>query len=183
MDVNSTSSSDAVDSGSGCIFAQNINVGGGTSPTPSTGTACTAGTIKYSGKYKTGTTTTNPYANRTKPSAGSCSGGYSVSGGTATTAFLTPNSCTPSAQCSLGGVGNGYTIQSTGTTHVAPGTYCGGIKVQSSAKVSLDGPGVFVMDGGNVGFVVGGGTPTTTVTSTGELQFSSPPPETASAGR
>ena len=167
MDVNSTSSSDAVDSGGACIFAQNINVGGGTSPTPSTGTACTGGTIKYSGKYKTGTTTANPYAQRTKPSAGSCSGGYSVSGGTATTAYLTPNSCTPSAQCSLGSVGNGYTIQSTGTTHVAPGTYCGGIKVQSSAKVSLDGPGVFVMDGGNVGFVVGGGTPTTTVTSTG----------------
>jgi Flp pilus assembly protein TadG len=176
MDVNSTSSSDAIDSGGACIFAQNINVGGGTSPTPSTGTGCTGGTIKYSGKYKHPVTTPDPYAHRTKPTAGSCpASGWKTTGATGTVT-LSPTTCVASGGASCSSQ-SGYTINtgSAATTHVLPGTYCGGITVQASAKVSLDGPGVFVMNGGNVGFVVQGGTPATTVTSTGATIFLTAP--------
>jgi Flp pilus assembly protein TadG len=135
MDVNSTSLSDAVDSGGACIFAQNINVGGGTSPTPSTGTGCTGGTIKYSGKYKHPTTTADPYANRTKPSAGSCP---------------TPASTNTN---------NTYNPIPPGTFTLSPATYTNSITINSGTTVTFS-PGNYsfhsiTINGGTVTFSAG----------------------------
>jgi hypothetical protein len=151
MDVNSTSSSDAVDSGGACIFAQNMNVGGGTSPTPSTGTGCTAGAITYSGKYKTTTTTADPYTNRTAPTPIACP---------LVNLPLINDPTSPSFVSYKG------TYQPNSGTTIYPGTYCGGITVPASVSVTLHGPGVFIMTG-NKGFIVQSGTPATNVSSTG----------------
>jgi Flp pilus assembly protein TadG len=223
MDVNSTNSSDAVDSGGACIFAQNINVGGGTSPTPSTGTACTGGTIKYSGKYKTGTTTADPYANRTKPTVGTCptvaspvvtwsgqssgttvllpgkytssitisggsvtlsagnyyfQNGITITGGTVTFSAGnysggsginingTANSTVPTVTLGAGNYCGGTTGINGGTVTLSPGTYSGGIgSISNSAKVTFNA-GVYVMNGGNVGFQISGSSPANVVTAT-----------------
>ena len=173
MDVNSTSSSDAVDSGGACIFAQNINVGGGTSPTPSTGTGCTGGTIKYSGKYKTGTTTADPYASARSHLPYAVLRERLQSIRRTGTATLTPNSCVASGEslCSLT-TATPYPPPERRTCRQAPTAAASSPEQRQSHSGR---PRIFVMDR-NKGFVVESGTPATTVTSTGGVDHFSHQP-------
>jgi Flp pilus assembly protein TadG len=74
LDVNSSDSKGTEATGGARVFAQNINIDGGSNPTAVSEpnwSSCASG-ICYSSKYKTGVTTPDPYANRTKPSAAAC---------------------------------------------------------------------------------------------------------------
>jgi hypothetical protein len=74
LDVNSSDSKGTEATGGSRVFAQNINIDGGSNPAAVSEpdwSSCASG-ICYSTKFKTGVTTPDPYANRTAPTPVAC---------------------------------------------------------------------------------------------------------------
>jgi Flp pilus assembly protein TadG len=133
LDVNSSDSKAAETNGAGaCIFAQNIYINGGSNPAATSGSSCTSG-ISYSGRYKSGTTTTDPYQYRTAPSAVACP------------ANNTGPTHDPTNAAFVSYLG---TYSPNTPTTVNPGTYCGDITVNAGASLTMN-PGVYILVNGN----------------------------------
>jgi Flp pilus assembly protein TadG len=156
LDVNSSNSKGTEATGGARVFAQNINIDGGSNPTAVSEpdwASCSAG-ICYSNKFKTGVTTPDPYANRTAPTPAAC-----------------PASCTGATHDPTNPAFVSCNGSYTATTTIYPGTYCGGITINAGPTVTMN-PGVYVLtnQGGTQGkFTVSGAG--ASVTGTGVTIF------------
>jgi len=183
LDVNSSDSKGTEATGGSRVFAQNINIKGGSNPAAVSKTdwaSCTSG-ICYSSQFKTGVTTPDPYQYRTAPTVGTCppnnTGSTHDPTNSSFVSYLGTYSAPATTTLYPGLYCGGITIGTAGVT-MKPGTYVltnnGGTKgsfTVSSSGASVSGTGVTIYLTGNSGAEVkiqGGSTATLTAPTSGE---------------